>query len=412
MKKPLLNGGSSSSSSGGGGNNGTSNGKGYGSSNGRARNSTLGGSFASCRGSTDEALLRTRKDGTLLPLTSPLKGGAVVSTEDGEGTCGNAVCSFLYDLRWHSVTLVVIVASFLVAYYCFHISARDLLVYGTIPLISMAFTFGHIWLALQMVGNCVSSEGRAVQCSAVHEQEQSVERNLHNSPPDFTPQTFYPLEFWGIPLIVFEGQPFGICGWQGIIPAKAEKMASKAVDLMTTKLLCVQDVFARLDPARVADITGPVLHELLGEIIEATALEEAPGVWALLPTPVKEDVVAHAMEDAPEAVEALMNEIRNNIEEVFDLKNMVINNLMRDKDMLNQVFLRCGKDELNFIKVLGGYLGESSSTPEEELLRGVERSIRHARLWLPRSTHPATHSPRTAPRRRANADLHLLRPDQ
>ena len=170
-------------------------------------------------------------------------------------------------------------------------------------------------------------------------------------------QTFYPLEFWGIPLIVFEGQPFGFCGWQGIIPAKAEKMASKAVDLMTTKLLCVQDVFARLDPARVAEITGPILHQLLGEIIEATALEEAPGVWALLPTTVKEDIVAHAMEDAPECVEALMDEIRNNIEEVFDLKEMVINNLMRDKDMLNQVFLRCGKDELNFIKVLGGYLG-------------------------------------------------------
>ncbi|HMY10938.1 MAG TPA: DUF445 domain-containing protein, partial [Turneriella sp.] len=35
--------------------------------------------------------------------------------------------------------------------------------------------------------------------------------------------TFYPLNFWGIPPYI---------GWQGIIPRKAHKMASKSVELM------------------------------------------------------------------------------------------------------------------------------------------------------------------------------------
>ena len=43
--------------------------------------------------------------------------------------------------------------------------------------------------------------------------------------------TFYPIEFVGIP-------PF--LGWQGIIPSKARKMASKTVDLMTAKLKALQ----------------------------------------------------------------------------------------------------------------------------------------------------------------------------
>ena len=38
---------------------------------------------------------------------------------------------------------------------------------------------------------------------------------------------------------------------QGIIPFKAEKMARKATVLMTTQLLSVKDVFARIDPAIV-----------------------------------------------------------------------------------------------------------------------------------------------------------------
>jgi len=69
--------------------------------------------------------------------------------------------------------------------------------------------------------------------------------------------TFYPIEFVGIPLLRFEDQPFGLFGWQGIIPAKAAKMAAKSVDLMTEKLIDVQEVFSRLDPARFTEEIEP-----------------------------------------------------------------------------------------------------------------------------------------------------------
>ncbi|HAV4735946.1 TPA: DUF445 domain-containing protein, partial [Acinetobacter baumannii] len=54
---------------------------------------------------------------------------------------------------------------------------------------------------------------------------------------------FSPLEFKGI-------KPF--FGWQGIVPRKAEKMATTAVELMTAKLIKPEEIFARLDPKRIA----------------------------------------------------------------------------------------------------------------------------------------------------------------
>ena len=46
--------------------------------------------------------------------------------------------------------------------------------------------------------------------------------------------TFYPLDFKGIP-------PY--LGWQGIIPSKAVKMSTKSVDLWTSKLVSVKELF-------------------------------------------------------------------------------------------------------------------------------------------------------------------------
>jgi hypothetical protein len=48
--------------------------------------------------------------------------------------------------------------------------------------------------------------------------------------------TFYPIEFWGIEIFRIKGEPWGFFGWQGIIPTKAEKMASICFELMTKKL--------------------------------------------------------------------------------------------------------------------------------------------------------------------------------
>ena len=43
--------------------------------------------------------------------------------------------------------------------------------------------------------------------------------------------TFRPIEFFGPEIFRIKNQPWGLFGWQGIIPTKAEKMASGKDDL-------------------------------------------------------------------------------------------------------------------------------------------------------------------------------------
>ena len=79
---------------------------------------------------------------------------------------------------------------------------ETIIAYGSIPIISLLFTYFHIWAALYM--------------------------------------TFFPLTYVGIgPQIPGTNVGFPL-GWQGIIPFKAEKMARMAVKLMTEQLIDVK----------------------------------------------------------------------------------------------------------------------------------------------------------------------------
>lgn len=55
---------------------------------------------------------------------------------------------------------------------------------------------------------------------------------------------FHPLVWRGIPLRVVEGQPLGLIGWQGIVPAKAGVMSERMVDMVTSQLIDVEEVGA------------------------------------------------------------------------------------------------------------------------------------------------------------------------
>lgn len=160
--------------------------------------------------------------------------------------------------------------------------------------------------------------------------------------------TFYPLEFRGVPPHL---------GWQGIIPAKAVKMADKAVDLMTSKLISPAEVFARIDPNRFVWEIEPAVHDMLDEVINEVMREESPTLWELLPKRVKQDVVYNAKVDAGAAITQMMEDIRQNVDGVFDLKGLVHEALVRDKRLLNEIFLQAGAEEFTFIERSGLYVG-------------------------------------------------------
>jgi uncharacterized membrane protein YheB (UPF0754 family) len=158
----------------------------------------------------------------------------------------------------------------------------------------------------------------------------------------------YPLEFRGI-------RPF--LGWQGQIPKRGPKMAAIAVDSVTSKVLNAHELFDRIDPDDLArELEGP-LHDATAEIVDAIMTEHQPRLWAAMPGPAKRAVIANVERRAPAATKNMMSELRQNIDQVFDLKYMVVSNLVRDKRVLNRMFEEVGEDAFAFLVRSGLYFG-------------------------------------------------------
>lgn len=160
---------------------------------------------------------------------------------------------------------------------------------------------------------------------------------------------FEPIEFVGLKPPYF--------GWQGIVPRNAERMATIACDTMTSRLLSPRDVFGKLDPARVArEIETPLLA-MVEEITHEVATSYQPGMWEVMPQVLRGMIVKRIKGDAPKVVGEIMREIQTDLDRVFDLKGMVVRNLVRDKTLLNRIFREVGATEFRFIAHSGIYFG-------------------------------------------------------
>ena len=159
---------------------------------------------------------------------------------------------------------------------------------------------------------------------------------------------FWPLEFLGKPPVL---------GWQGIVPRKAGKMAGIACDTLVPHLITEEEIFSRLDADRVAKEIEQPLLSLVDQLMEEIMTEYEPTLWESLPVKARELIIKRVQDDAPEVVEAVMNDIKTNITEVFDLKDMVVTTLVRDKALINKIFQETGKDEFIFIGRSGFYFG-------------------------------------------------------
>ena len=119
--------------------------------------------------------------------------------------------------------------------------------------------------------------------------------------------TFYPIEFFGIP-------PY--FGWQGIIPSKAVKMSTISVDLWTSKLVNVKDLFEQIDPKKVAEEMRPEFDRISKEIMDEIMDEQAPESWGKIPDPLKKVIYARVSRDMPEIVTEIMTDIKENTMDV------------------------------------------------------------------------------------------------
>lgn len=159
---------------------------------------------------------------------------------------------------------------------------------------------------------------------------------------------FEPLEFFGI-------KPF--LGWQGIIPRKAAIMSTIACDTLTSRLIKPEEIFARLDPNRIAQELEKPMLPIVEKITHDVMSHYQPGLWESIPENVKKLLIKQIQQQSPDMVRQLMQQTKDNLNEVFDLKDMVVTNLTKDKKLLNKIFLESGEKEFQFIRNSGIYFG-------------------------------------------------------
>jgi uncharacterized membrane protein YheB (UPF0754 family) len=82
-----------------------------------------------------------------------------------------------------------------------------------------------------------------------------------------------------------------------------------------------------------------------------------PRLWEVLPNGAQQLLLKRVQAEAPKAITKIMREIADNIEDVLDLKHMVVTNLVRDKALLNRLIRDISRPEMRFIARSGIWFG-------------------------------------------------------
>ena len=178
--------------------------------------------------------------------------------------------------------------------------------------------------------------------------------------------TLLPRKLQGIPGVMQGG-----IGWQGIIPSRAAKMGSIAVDKGIAKLGSPGDFYAQLDPEHIAEHILATVQRDIRELVERVMQREHPRLWADLPPRVREAVHARVLQQLPDIVRSVTDRIGTNIDQLLDIKLMVIRHIEAHPELANRIFLEVGRKELRFIINFGGVFGLVCGIPLIFLVEAV-----------------------------------------
>jgi uncharacterized membrane protein YheB (UPF0754 family) len=153
------------------------------------------------------------------------------------------------------------------------------------------------------------------------------------------------------------GVMIGGIGWQGIVPSRAAKMGSLAVDGGIAKLGTPGEFWRQFEPEKMSEQIILTARDDIRDAVERIMLREHPRLWNDLPPQVKELIHSRVQEQLPDIVRELTEQIGRNIEQLADVKLMVIRRFEEQPDLANRIFLDMGRRELKFIQNFGFFFG-------------------------------------------------------
>ncbi len=149
----------------------------------------------------------------------------------------------------------------------------------------------------------------------------------------------------------------GGIGWQGIVPARAAKMGSIAVDKAIAKLGTPAEFYQQLEPDKIAEHIVALFQPEVPALVDEVMRREHPGLWNDLPDRVKEGVYARVQQQLPGIVKGITDEIGVHIDQLLDPKIMVIDQFSANPALVNRIFRDFGQKELNLMINFGFIFG-------------------------------------------------------
>jgi uncharacterized membrane protein YheB (UPF0754 family) len=153
----------------------------------------------------------------------------------------------------------------------------------------------------------------------------------------------------------------GGVGWQGIIPSRAAKMGSIAVDKGIAKLGNVGDFYEQLEPEKIAEYMIETSRDDVREVVERIMQREHPQLWQDIGAGGRERVHDRVQQQLPDIIRTLSDEIGTNVDQLADVKLMVIRTMEQNPELANRVYLEVARKELrmmvNFGFIFGFLLG-------------------------------------------------------
>lgn len=190
----------------------------------------------------------------------------------------------------------------------------------SVPLVSLVFTWFHVWLALVMM--------------------------------------FYPIRFYGCGKpVIARCLDLPINGWQGIIPRKAGVMAERCCEKMIGNIVTIEEFADRIKPDEFWDDLQDVFGKVCSGVLEKIMINRCPRLWSALPEHVKAELTLKVTEETKTTFLPAIVELKTNINSILDMKSMASDALANDPQLMVDIFQLVAKRELEFITHVAAVMG-------------------------------------------------------
>lgn len=166
--------------------------------------------------------------------------------------------------------------------------------------------------------------------------------------------TFYPLKFWGIPPYI---------GWQGIVPRKASALALKSVNMLSERLVKMEDFFSRIKPQIIKEQFTPIIKESVPEISEHMIASLDGQLQLHFTQKDLQKMSKKATKESLKKLEQISKHLKDDVRKVFNFKALVLRSLTGDNvKLIVDIFKEVGSHEFRFILKSGWHFGASLGT--------------------------------------------------